>query len=66
MDGIHRPGARPDSAPTETVALRTFATRAATLLFAVWTFVVLGFFSFSSRQEYYVLPALPGLALLLV
>jgi len=37
----------------------------ATLLFAVWTFVVLGFFSFSSRQEYYVLPALPGLALLL-
>jgi len=37
----------------------------ATLLFAVWTFVVLLFFSFSSRQEYYVLPALPGLALLL-
>jgi hypothetical protein len=37
----------------------------ATLLFAVWTFVILLFFSFSSRQEYYVLPALPGLALLL-
>ncbi len=32
---------------------------------AVWTFVILLFFSFSSRQEYYVLPALPGLALLL-
>src|SRR5882672_5043506 len=37
----------------------------ATLLFTVWTFVIVFFFSFSSRQEYYVLPALPGLALLL-
>lgn len=36
-----------------------------TLLFAVWTFVVLVFFSFSSRQEYYVIPGVPGLALLL-
>jgi 4-amino-4-deoxy-L-arabinose transferase-like glycosyltransferase len=37
----------------------------ATLLFAVWTLVIMVFFSFSSRQEYYVLPGLPGVALLL-
>jgi 4-amino-4-deoxy-L-arabinose transferase-like glycosyltransferase len=37
----------------------------ATLLFAVWTLVIMAFFSFSSRQEYYVIPALPGVALLL-
>lgn len=36
-----------------------------TLLFALWIFLVLLFFSFSSRQEYYVLPGLPGMALLL-
>jgi 4-amino-4-deoxy-L-arabinose transferase-like glycosyltransferase len=36
-----------------------------TLLFAIWALVVLFFFSFSSRQEYYVIPGVPGLALLL-
>jgi 4-amino-4-deoxy-L-arabinose transferase-like glycosyltransferase len=36
----------------------------AALLMAVWALAVLVFFSFSSRQEYYVLPALPGLAVL--
>ena len=35
------------------------------LLFALWMLVVLVFFSFSSRQEYYVIAGLPGLALLL-
>ena len=35
------------------------------LLFALWAAVILVFFSFSSRQEYYTIPALPGLALLL-
>lgn len=40
-------------------------TQRGTLLFALWTFVVLVFFSFSSRQEYYVIPGVPGLALLL-
>ena len=34
------------------------------LLLAVWALVVLVFFSFSTRQEYYVLPALPALAVL--
>jgi 4-amino-4-deoxy-L-arabinose transferase-like glycosyltransferase len=36
-----------------------------TLLFALWALLVLLFFSFSSRQEYYVIPGVPGLALLL-
>jgi 4-amino-4-deoxy-L-arabinose transferase-like glycosyltransferase len=38
--------------------------RRAALLLAIWAIVILGFFSFSTRQEYYVLPALPALALL--
>jgi 4-amino-4-deoxy-L-arabinose transferase-like glycosyltransferase len=37
----------------------------ALLLFAIAIAVVIGFFSFSSRQEYYVLPALPALALII-
>jgi len=36
----------------------------AALLLAVWALVILAFFSFSTRQEYYVLPSLPALALL--
>jgi 4-amino-4-deoxy-L-arabinose transferase-like glycosyltransferase len=49
--------------------LRTAETRkspeAALLLFFVWAIVILLFFSFSTRQEYYLAPALPGLALIL-
>jgi 4-amino-4-deoxy-L-arabinose transferase-like glycosyltransferase len=41
------------------------AQQHATLIFALWPLVILLFFSFSSRQEYYVLPGLPGVALLL-
>jgi 4-amino-4-deoxy-L-arabinose transferase-like glycosyltransferase len=37
----------------------------ANLFFAVWAAFVLAFFSFSTRQEYYVLPALPALGLLI-
>ena len=37
----------------------------ANLLFALWALVIVAFFSFSTRQEYYTIPALPGLALLL-
>jgi hypothetical protein len=36
----------------------------ARLLFFVWAAVPMLFFSFSTRQEYYVLPAIPALALL--
>jgi 4-amino-4-deoxy-L-arabinose transferase-like glycosyltransferase len=38
--------------------------RRANLLFLLWALVILIFFSFSTRQEYYTIPALPGLALL--
>ena len=36
----------------------------ADLLFAIWAGVIVIFFSFSTRQEYYTIPAVPGLALL--
>jgi 4-amino-4-deoxy-L-arabinose transferase-like glycosyltransferase len=36
----------------------------ATLLCIIWVLVITGFFSFSTRQEYYTIPALPALALL--
>ena len=38
--------------------------RRASLLFFLWALVILLFFSFSTRQEYYTIPALPGVALL--
>jgi len=41
------------------------AEQRGTLLFAIWILSVLVFFSFSSRQEYYVIPGVPGLALLI-
>src|SRR6202158_1945959 len=34
------------------------------LLFLLWTFVIVGFFSLSTRQEYYTIPAIPAMALL--
>lgn len=36
----------------------------ANLLLLLWPLVILVFFSFSTRQEYYTIPGLPGLALL--
>lgn len=39
------------------------AQQRATLVFFLWPALILVFFSFSSRQEYYVLPGLPGVAL---
>jgi len=38
--------------------------QSANLLFFLWAMVMLGFFSFSTRQEYYTIPAVPGIALL--
>jgi 4-amino-4-deoxy-L-arabinose transferase-like glycosyltransferase len=38
--------------------------RRANLLFFLWAIIIVGFFSFSTRQEYYTIPALPALALL--
>jgi len=34
------------------------------LMFLLWNIVIVSFFSFSTRQEYYTIPAIPGLALL--
>jgi hypothetical protein len=39
--------------------------RRANIVFALWALVILVFFSFSTRQEYYVLPAVPAIALLI-
>jgi 4-amino-4-deoxy-L-arabinose transferase-like glycosyltransferase len=36
----------------------------ANLLCALWSVVIVVFFSFSTRQEYYTIPSLPGMALL--
>src|SRR5256885_6089430 len=41
-------------------AERRTSPEAALLLFFVWAIVILLFFSFSTRQEYYLAPALPG------
>ena len=37
----------------------------ANLLFAIWGLLIVLFFSFSTRQEYYTIPALPALAFLI-
>jgi 4-amino-4-deoxy-L-arabinose transferase-like glycosyltransferase len=34
------------------------------LMFLLWNVVIVGFFSLSTRQEYYTIPAIPGMALL--
>jgi hypothetical protein len=34
------------------------------LFFAIWALVTVGFFTFSTRQEYYTIPAVPAMALL--
>jgi 4-amino-4-deoxy-L-arabinose transferase-like glycosyltransferase len=44
---------------------RRTSPEAALLLFFLWAIVILLFFSFSTRQEYYLAPALPGICLLL-
>ncbi|GAA3760302.1 ArnT family glycosyltransferase [Terriglobus aquaticus] len=42
----------------------TFLRKQSTLTLVLWSGMVLGFFTLSSRQEYYSLPALPALALM--
>jgi 4-amino-4-deoxy-L-arabinose transferase-like glycosyltransferase len=37
----------------------------ANLLFVIWAVVIVVFFTFSTRQEYYTIPAIPALALLI-
>ena len=40
-------------------------TQQSNLLFLIWALVIVAFFSFSTRQEYYTIPAVPALALLI-
>src|SRR5205807_248668 len=50
--------------PLRLRSLKTLDLRGrATLLFALWALVILLFFSFSTRQEYYVIPAITPQAL---
>ena len=46
-------------------ALEASRQNEAALSLLLWAFVVLGFFTLSNRQEYYSLPALPALALMI-
>ena len=39
--------------------------QSAKLLFAIWGLLIVVFFSFSTRQEYYTIPAIPAFALLI-
>ena len=48
----------------EWVSRRSDHRREAALSLLLWAGIILGFFTISSRQEYYHLPALPALALL--
>src|SRR6266849_7961375 len=41
------------------------SSQRASLLFLICALVIVGFFSFSTRQEYYTIPAVPALALLI-
>lgn len=43
---------------------RLSRSQRAALFFAIWALVTIGFFTFSTRQEYYTIPAIPALALL--
>ena len=49
--------------PSET--LENGWQRGANLLFLIWGLIIVVFFSFSTRQEYYTIPALPAFALLI-
>lgn len=40
-------------------------TQQANFFFLIWALVIVGFFTFSTRQEYYTIPAVPALALLI-
>ena len=60
----------PSAVTTEIRALRnrtltTAGHKAASLSLPLWALLVLGFFTISNRQEYYSLPALPALALII-
>ncbi len=64
--GSRNPGAPGSDSRTwvSRISDRNNRTREAALANLLWAGIILGFFTLSSRQEYYHLPALPALALL--
>jgi 4-amino-4-deoxy-L-arabinose transferase-like glycosyltransferase len=54
----------PDFAPDSLLHAQPDRSREAALTLLLWPAIILGFFTLSSRQEYYHLPALPALTLL--
>ena len=44
---------------------RMTSVQQANLFLLIWALVIVGFFTFSTRQEYYTIPAVPALALLI-
>ena len=57
---------QPGALPQEDIPTRMARAEGPTyLLLLLWALIPLLFFSFSTRQEYYVLPALPALAMLI-
>ena len=44
---------------------RMTSPQQANLFLLIWALVIVGFFTFSTRQEYYTIPAVPALALLI-
>jgi len=60
----------PQSIKQVPLRLREFRSQLSTsqrasLFFLIWALVIVGFFTFSTRQEYYTIPAVPALALLI-
>ena len=61
---FHANGPKPGPSGTPAFRAQMSRRQRAYLLFFLWTVVIVGFFSLSTRQEYYTIPAIPGMALL--
>jgi hypothetical protein len=61
---FHPNGPKPGPLGTPEFHAQMSRRQRAYLLFFLWNLVIVGFFSFSTRQEYYTIPAIPGMALL--
>ena len=61
---LHPDGPKPGPSGTPPFRAQMSRRQRAYLLFFLWNVVIVGFFSLSTRQEYYTIPAIPGMALL--
>jgi len=62
---FHSNGPKPGPSGTPAFRAQMSRRQRAYLLFFLWNVVIVGFFSLSTRQEYYTIPAIPGMALLI-